>query len=73
MMDEDAYCDVTAKRFKADSWIKNAISRSATLAQMANMPVARLRIWEQRKRAVQPATAASGHRLYSPGDMQRVL
>jgi DNA-binding transcriptional MerR regulator len=40
---------------------------------MAQMPVATLRIWEQRYRAVQPATAPSGHRLYSPADVQRVL
>jgi DNA-binding transcriptional MerR regulator len=40
---------------------------------MANMPVATLRIWEQRYGAVRPATAASGHRLYSPADVERVL
>ncbi|MBK4735221.1 MerR family transcriptional regulator [Noviherbaspirillum sp. DKR-6] len=40
---------------------------------MANIPVATLRIWEQRYGAVQPATAASGHRLYSLADVQRVL
>jgi DNA-binding transcriptional MerR regulator len=40
---------------------------------MAQMPVATLRIWEQRYRAVQPVTAPSGHRLYSPADVQRVL
>jgi len=40
---------------------------------MARMPVATLRTWEQRYRAVQPVTAASGHRLYSPADVQRVL
>jgi DNA-binding transcriptional MerR regulator len=40
---------------------------------MAQMPVATLRIWEQRYRAVQPFTAPSGHRLYSPADVQRVL
>lgn len=47
--------------------------RSAAVARMANMPVATLRIWEQRYQAVQPATAASGRRLYSPADVQRVL
>lgn len=47
--------------------------RSGAVARMANMPVATLRIWEQRYGAVQPATAASGHRLYSPADVQRVL
>jgi MerR family transcriptional regulator, light-induced transcriptional regulator len=47
--------------------------RSGAVARMANMPVATLRIWEQRYQAVQPTTAASGHRLYSPADVQRVL
>lgn len=47
--------------------------RSAAVARMAQMPVATLRIWEQRHAAVQPATAASGHRLYSAADVQRVL
>jgi DNA-binding transcriptional MerR regulator len=47
--------------------------RSAAVARMAQMPVATLRIWEQRYGAVQPVTAASGHRLYSPADVQRVL
>ncbi|MBN8510294.1 MAG: MerR family transcriptional regulator, partial [Burkholderiales bacterium] len=35
--------------------------------------MATLRIWEQRYRAVHPVTAPSGHRLYSPADVQRVL
>jgi DNA-binding transcriptional MerR regulator len=47
--------------------------RSGAVARLANMPVATLRIWEQRYGAVQPTTAASGHRLYSPADVQRVL
>lgn len=47
--------------------------RSAAVARMAQMPVATLRIWEQRYRAVQPGTAPSGHRLYSPADVQRVV
>jgi len=47
--------------------------RSGAVARMARMPVATLRIWEQRYRAVQPFTAPSGHRLYSPADVQRVL
>lgn len=36
------------------------------------MPVATLRIWEQRYQAVQPTTAPSGHRLYSVTDVERV-
>ncbi len=47
--------------------------RSAAVARMAQMPVATLRIWEQRHQAVRPHTAPSGHRLYSPADVQRVL
>lgn len=35
------------------------------------MPVATLRIWEQRYQAVRPNTSASGHRLYSPADVER--
>ncbi len=42
-------------------------------AAVARMPVATLRIWEQRHRAVNPHTTPSGHRLYSPADVQRVL
>lgn len=47
--------------------------RSGAVARMAQMPVATLRIWEQRYQAVQPTTAPSGHRLYSAADLQRVV
>jgi DNA-binding transcriptional MerR regulator len=47
--------------------------RSGAVARMAQMPVATLRIWEQRYRAVRPTTAPSGHRLYSAADVQRVM
>jgi MerR family transcriptional regulator, light-induced transcriptional regulator len=47
--------------------------RSSAVARMAVMPVATLRVWEQRYQAVQPTTTPSGHRLYSPADLQRVL
>lgn len=47
--------------------------RSGAVARMARMPVATLRIWEQRYQAVQPTTTPSGHRLYSTADVQRVL
>jgi len=45
--------------------------RSGAVARMAGMPVATLRIWEQRYQAVRPITAASGHRLYSSADIER--
>lgn len=47
--------------------------RSGAVARMAQMPVSTLRIWEQRYQAVGPTTAASGQRLYSAADVQRVL
>ncbi|MBQ0957633.1 MerR family transcriptional regulator [Ideonella sp. 4Y11] len=47
--------------------------RSGAVARLAGMPVATLRIWEQRHQAVKPATAPSGHRLYAPADVQRLL
>ncbi|WP_339940426.1 MerR family transcriptional regulator, partial [Undibacterium luofuense] len=50
-----------------------AAFRSSVVAQMAGMPVATLRIWEQRYRAVQPRTSHGGHRLYSALDLQRVM
>ncbi len=46
--------------------------RSAAVARMVAMPVATLRIWEQRYQAVKPTAAPSGHRLYSPADVERV-
>jgi DNA-binding transcriptional MerR regulator len=46
--------------------------RSGHVARMAGMPVATLRIWEQRYQAVRPTTAASGHRLYTAADVERV-
>jgi DNA-binding transcriptional MerR regulator len=45
--------------------------RAGAVARMAGMPVATLRIWEQRYQAVRPNTAASGHRLYSLADVER--
>lgn len=47
--------------------------RSGAVARMAGMPVATLRIWEQRYQAVSPAVAASGHRLYSEADVERAV
>lgn len=51
---------------------KQPIFRSGAVARMAGMPVATLRVWEQRYQAVKPTTAASGHRLYSTADIERV-
>lgn len=46
--------------------------RSGAVARMAGMPVATLRVWQQRYQAVQPITSASGHRLYSAADVERL-
>lgn len=45
--------------------------RAGAVARIVGMPVATLRIWEQRYQAVRPNTAASGHRLYSSADVER--
>ena len=47
--------------------------RTGAVARMAGMPVATLRIWEQRYQAARPTTAASGHRLYLAADVERVV
>jgi DNA-binding transcriptional MerR regulator len=47
--------------------------RSGAVARMAGMPVATLRIWEQRYQATRPTTAESGHRLYLAADVERVI
>lgn len=46
--------------------------RSSAVARMVGMPVATLRVWEQRYRAVEPGTSAGGHRLYSAEQVRRV-
>lgn len=47
--------------------------RSGSVARLAGMPVSTLRIWEQRYQAIGPTTSASGHRLYSAADVERVV
>jgi MerR family transcriptional regulator, light-induced transcriptional regulator len=46
--------------------------RSGAVARMVQMPVATLRIWERRYQAVAPTTTATGHRLYTAADVERV-
>ncbi|MEY8875315.1 MAG: MerR family transcriptional regulator, partial [Leptothrix sp. (in: b-proteobacteria)] len=46
--------------------------RSGAVARMVRMPVATLRIWERRYRVAAPSSTASGHRLYSAADVQRL-
>jgi DNA-binding transcriptional MerR regulator len=47
--------------------------RSGAVARMTLIPVATLRVWEQRYRAVSPSTTESGHRLYDLAGVQRLL
>lgn len=47
--------------------------RSGAVARMTLIPVATLRVWEQRYQAISPSTTASGHRLYDLAGVQRLL
>lgn len=46
--------------------------RSGAVARMLRMPVATLRVWERRYGVTQPLLSASGQRLYSADDVQRL-
>jgi DNA-binding transcriptional MerR regulator len=46
--------------------------RIGAVAQLANLPVGTLRVWERRYGVVSPARSASGHRFYSEADIHRV-
>ena len=46
--------------------------RSGAVARMAGIPVSTLRIWERRYQVAAPPLTASGHRLYSAHDVQRL-
>jgi MerR family transcriptional regulator, light-induced transcriptional regulator len=46
--------------------------RSSAVARMLGMPVATLRVWERRYALCRPPTTASGQRLYSQHDVQRL-
>ena len=45
--------------------------RSGAVAKMAQMPVATLRIWEQRYQAIKPQTSSTGQRMYTKDDVER--
>jgi MerR family transcriptional regulator, light-induced transcriptional regulator len=46
--------------------------RIGAVAQLANLPVGTLRVWERRYGVVSPARSTSGHRFYSEADIHRV-
>jgi hypothetical protein len=47
--------------------------RSGVVARMVGIPVSTLRIWERRYQVVGPTLTASGHRLYSGADVERLM
>ena len=47
--------------------------RSGDAARLAKMPVTTLRIWERRYGVIAPSKSASGQRLYSAEDVQRLV
>ena len=47
--------------------------RSGAVARMVRIPVSTLRIWERRYQVVAPPQTATGHRLYSGTDVERLL
>ena len=47
--------------------------RSGAVARMVSIPVSTLRIWERRYQVVGPSLTASGHRLYTGADVERLL
>ena len=47
--------------------------RSGVVARMVRIPVSTLRIWERRYQVVGPMLTASGHRLYSGADVERLM
>jgi MerR family transcriptional regulator, light-induced transcriptional regulator len=51
---------------------KSPRHRSGAVAQMLHMPVATLRVWERRYQVSQAVLSASGQRLYSAADVQRL-
>ena len=46
--------------------------RSGTAARLAGLPVTTLRVWERRYQVVAAPKTATGQRLYSPLDVQRL-
>jgi MerR family transcriptional regulator, light-induced transcriptional regulator len=46
--------------------------RIGAVAQLANLPVGTLRVWERRYGVVSPPKSASGHRFYGEADIHRV-
>jgi MerR family transcriptional regulator, light-induced transcriptional regulator len=57
-----------------DRWAKAPVLlRSAAVARLAAMPVATLRIWEQRYGLASSEPSPAKHRLYTAQDVQRVV
>lgn len=54
------------------SQVSEARFRSGAVARMLGMPVATLRVWERRYAVCSPELTASGQRLYSSADVERL-
>ncbi|MFT6146876.1 MAG: DNA-binding transcriptional MerR regulator, partial [Myxococcota bacterium] len=50
---------------------EHALSIGA-VARLTNIPTDTIRTWERRYKAVTPSRTESGHRLYSPEDVDRL-
>jgi DNA-binding transcriptional MerR regulator len=55
-----------------DGGMPQANVRSGEAARLAQMPVARLRLWERRYEVVGPQKTKTGQRLYSENDIRRL-
>ena len=62
---------LNSSRYNPES-SEQARYRSGAVARMVQMPVSTLRIWESRYQVVDPPMTATGHRLYSGADVERL-
>jgi len=60
------------RRIDAGALASEPRYRTGAVARMLQMPAATLRIWERRYGVATPSTTASGHRLYSAAEVQRL-
>jgi DNA-binding transcriptional MerR regulator len=69
------YIGVNSIHFRvimAQTQTSAAAYRSGTAARLAGIPVATLRVWERRYDVIGPNLSDSGHRRYSPEDVNRL-
>ena len=72
-MKEPSLTDAPANSVRTTpAGVSGARLRSGTVARLAGLPVATLRVWERRYGVVDAPKSASGQRLYSSHDVQRL-